>query len=755
MYASVTDYTAVYNDGYRNRRGSRTSFDIRVLPTLLASFCREIGVSALLDVSGGQGRLAEALGGLGIVALTTDIAAAPGRPVIAFDLSRYSEADVVRVRQEVDRAFRGAPFVASCLDVLEHIDREHVFAAVRNLAGLTAHRLVVSISTRPSSRDNLFHASIFPLSTWIRVFEMAGFRLLSRSHFAPATRRLTSGQDGADPLVERWRAVDLFGDICSGEPRYLILEKTADVPDWAAANAEAEELLDVAYRREKRRQFPVPENARFLLSLHHIQEFPFLRALLDVLPRHAVRVILRPYFIEDLHCRAITGFLARTGVCTHVYERAEALPWSELAGSILVSAAESACAVNHVHGLQIAALARLHGCRTYLLQHGIWPRNFPGRIVTFGSELVLTWGAAEERILQQNQHRLAAVDVPWGVFHPGQVRRIGSPRYTDQLLPMHPDGLALRLDIQRDRFLSVVLLATKKAYGRSAKSELDAAFHLAMRRLIETHPELLFLIRPHPSHGEEGLSDLEYENVRVLDETCCIAADISSNRIIPLVDQVIAPISTVALDGAVSDKPVIVYDAAQPQTYEHLEAVPMEQLPELVGRSEVLSKTGDQARLFRAAYADAVDTRFYERFAGLLAEPVASVGKPDVALATAVSLTAEVEQQCFEAQRARTEAAKLGAKLETESAAARTQAEVLARETTAARTQAEVLVREAAAARSEAEMLMKETATLRRDLDLAKRRIKRMRLSVSWRVTKPLRRSARALRHLMLRCVTH
>lgn len=310
--------------------------------------------------------------------------------------------------------------------------------------------------------------------------------------------------------------------------------------------------------------------------------------------------------------------------------------------------------------------------------------------------------------MQQNQHRLGAVDVPWGVFQPGQVRRIGSPRYTDQLLPLHPNGLYSRLGIERDRFASVALLATKKAYGRSAQSEVDAAFHTAMRRLIETHSEMLFLIRPHPAHVEEGLSDMQYDNVRVLDETCCVMADIQLSRIIPLVDQVIAPISTVALDGAVSDKAVLVYDAGQPQTYDHLEAVPVEQLPELVGRSEALCKAASQARLFRAAYAEALDTRFYEHFAALLAEPVAPVRKPDVALATAVSLTAEVEQQWSAAQRAQAEASKLGAQWETEAAAARSRAEVL--------------VREAITARSEAEALMKEAQTLRRDLELAQRK---------------------------------
>ena len=76
MYGCVTDYAAVYDDTYPDRRASHTRFDIGVLPALLAVFCRDAGVNRLLDVSGGQGRLAEALVGLGIRALTTDITGA-------------------------------------------------------------------------------------------------------------------------------------------------------------------------------------------------------------------------------------------------------------------------------------------------------------------------------------------------------------------------------------------------------------------------------------------------------------------------------------------------------------------------------------------------------------------------------------------------------------------------------------------------------------------------------------------------------
>jgi hypothetical protein len=725
LYASTTDYAAVYDDLYRDRRGRHTSFDIGLLPTLLAGFCRKAGVSGLLDVSGGQGRLAEALGEAGIRALTTDIAPVPGQPIVAFDLSRYAETDVIRVRRELERICGSSPHLTCCLDVLEHVDREHVFAAMRNLAGLSDRLLVVSISTRPSSHDNLFHASILPISTWIRVLRAAGFRLLPTSHFASATHHPASEPSAVDPLVDRWRIVDPLGDVSEGEPCYLVLEKTTDLPDWTAAETEIHELLDVAYRREKRRQFQVPGDVHFLLSLHHIQEFAFLRPLLDVLPRESVRVILRPLFIDDHHRRAITGFLARSGVRTHVYERAEDLPWRELAGRFLITAAESGCYISHVHGLQISALARLHGCRTYLLQHGIWPSAFPGRIVTFGSELVLNWGASEERILGGGTHRIGAVDVPWGMFSPAQVRRIGSPRYTDQLLPVHPHGLELRLGIERNRFASVVLLASKKFRGRWGKPDVDETLQTAMLRLIETHPETLFLVKPHPGTDVEAIL-APCGNVRFLDETCCIAADIPLSRIIPLVDLVITPKSTIALDGAISGKPVIVCDTGQPQMYDHLEAVPVERVSDLLRSPECLAEAAHRTRLFRDAYAEAVDACFYERFAKVLGEP-ALAAPPDATLATVVSLAAEAELQWSRVRLQSPEAQRAGAEAEKRIA---------------------TLEADGAAIRGKAAESAKEVELLRGALEAAQLSVEAMRQTTSWRITAPLRGAARVMRRL-------
>lgn len=347
--------------------------------------------------------------------------------------------------------------------------------------------------------------------------------------------------------------------------------------------------------------------------------------------------------------------------------------------------------------------------------------------MTFGSDLVLHWGAAEARILQRNEHRLAAADVPWGVFSPGQVRCIGSPRYTDQLLPIHPDGLTLRLGIDRNRFASIVLLASKKAYDRAGRPDIDDAFHAAMLRLIERFPETLFLIRPHPGHGDEGLLTLRRDNVRFLDETCCVTADIPLSRIIPLVDEVVAPISTVVLDGAISDKPVVVYDREQPQTYDHIKVMPVDRLPELLGSSEFLAEVAHRTRLFRNTYAEAVDPRFYERFSALLSEPPAPAGAPDVALAMAVSLTAEVEVQWSEARRARAEGAERIANLEAESAAAR----------------------------GEAAALAQESEVLRSALETAQKQLKATGLPAIWQIIKVVRLAVGAARRLMPRRSIH
>ena len=201
-------------------------------------------------------------------------------------------------------------------------------------------------------------------------------------------------------------------------------------------------------------------------------------------------------------------------------------------------------------------------------------------------------------------------------------------------------------------------------------------------------------------------------------------------------DLVITPISTIALDGAISNKPVIICESGQPRMYDHLEALPVERLPEVLRSPEFLAQAAHRARLFRETYAEAVDARFYERFASLLAEPARAGSPPDTALATAVSLAAEAEQQWSELRRVRAEAQERSATdLEAEKRIARLEAEgaVDPRPT-----------RRAYASAKDAERLNSELETARLALEA-------MRRSTSWQITAPLRVAAR----LMRRLITH
>jgi hypothetical protein len=311
------------------------------------------------------------------------------------------------------------------------------------------------------------------------------------------------------------------------------------------------------------------------------------------------------------------------------------------------------------------------------------------------------------------------------MFSAGQVRCIGSPRYTDQLLPVHEDALDLRLGIDRHRYASVVLLATKNFRGRWGKSDVDRTYQTALLRLIETHPDILFLVRPHPANDADAFLT-ERVNMRVLDETCCIAADIPLSRIIPRVDVVVTPISTIALDGAISGKPVIVCDSGQPRMYDHLEAAPVERLSTLIHEADAISESKDRAQLFKNAYAEAVDNRFYEHFSAVLAEPPRKVDV-DVTLATTISLTAEAELQW---SRIQLEGAT------TRSASVQAAQHIATLET------------ERAAARDEAASHANEIEALRRQLETVRLVLEGIRQSTSWRITAPFRAAARMMRRL-------
>jgi hypothetical protein len=635
LYASVTDYAAVYDDNYRRRRGDHTSFDREVLPPLISSFCHNAGISKLLDVSGGRGGLGAALREDGINAFTTDFGAVPEVGVVPFDLSSYSTNQTENVLKTVRSD--SAAYVTTCFDVLEHIDKEHVAAAIRNLTDLSDRVLIVSISTRPSAFDNLLHATLAPVQTWLAAFEAAGFRLRPSEMFEPATSKRTFPQTHDLRLVNRWTAADLLDDVSVGEPRYFVLEKENTDLDWATVVEKIDTLFDVAYRAIKRKHFSLGAHERINFNLHHEQEWSIVRPLLDILPRKQVRFFIRPDAFNSDTLRAVRSFLRRSGVETLDFKDIRELPWQDIKGEILISGAESNVGSGHLLSQELVAVARVHGCRTYLLQHGIWPRPYDERIVTFASEHVITWGREEEARLNR-QRPFFGTSAPWGIVRDGQVHTIGSAKYADQLIQPYSPVHAL-FGFDPSAFNKIVLVGTKNLRGRWGINNINDAFLGELAQLVTSHPDTMFIIRPHPIDSAELFGSLRRPNVRLFDELCGILADIPLSRVIPGVDYLVTSPSTMILDGAVSSKPTYVYTTGQPHELDGIDPGPLSKFSDLL-RAPVRSDLARTASRFKEKFGDAIGSDFYGRFSELLSV-TGCEEKLDITTASVASLATQ------------------------------------------------------------------------------------------------------------------
>ncbi|MEO0497181.1 MAG: hypothetical protein AAF141_07385, partial [Pseudomonadota bacterium] len=483
----------------------------------------------MLDVSGGQGNLGKDLAAWNIDTVTTDIGSLPGSDVIPFNLASHSQA----ATEEILRARNpgGGAYLTTCLDVLEHIDREHLGAAVHNLASLTDKYLIVSISTRPSAFDNLLHCTLLPINAWIKAFEAANMRLVEMDIFPDAQLKIDFPVNDDFAPINHWQKADPFGDIADGEPRYLLLEKAATTPGYEDLLGKVDQITDVAYRRLKRQSFQLKNDAFFNFNIHHSQDWSLLRPFLDVLPRDRVRFLIRTDYIPSLHLRSIRSFLYRNNVPVLEYNQIEELPWSLIKGQIIVSAAESTAGISHLKSFEVVATARLHGCATFLVQHGVWPRAIEDRVLTFASHRILTWGREEKRRVNEKWHSTLDTEVPWGVFDDDQEVAIGSAKLCDQLIgPFTPLGLKFGYD--DESYSKAVVVGAKNVHGRWSLPANIPQFVDEFEKLASDHADTFFVLRPHPADSIEPYADLKLKNVRILDDVISALADMPINRVL-------------------------------------------------------------------------------------------------------------------------------------------------------------------------------------------------------------------------------
>jgi len=651
-YASKTDYQSLYTPSYFGKGSGASSFTPDAFTREILAFCSAQGLQYVVDVGSGSGALAAILRSAGIRVLTCDF-----DPVdtdsIHFDLSGPVDG-AARVLKAVRAQTAGEPWLVTCLDVLEHLDVEDVFSAVRNLRAVCCADkgwLIASISTRPSSADNKFHATILPKPTWLEILRRVGFFVNEESIFQSArTVRREFPEAEELKLVSYWAKCDLFRDIGLGEPDYVLLSTGADsgVQD-DAVRQQVEALLDIAYRREKRLQFNAGldgclEQAawmpRVALNLHHIQEFVLYRPLLDVLPRKSVTVLIRSSVLDADALSMARGFFARCGVQVIFYERCVEIAWRELDLQFLITGAESNVTAHHVMGRQVVEAAKLHGVHTIQMQHGIWIEQFPQRLVEFGSETIWAWNAQYERFIHESRVSLAGKTVqgrrqPWQKF-----ALVGCPKFVDVRLCPPQDLLRWRLGVDTGKHRAVALLGTNLLWHRHTKPASSTRERLV--RMMQSMPDVYFIVKLHPSERAANAAELNQPNSLVLDDILMGMLDLHVSRLIAAVDVVISSLSTLLLDAAVGGKPCVQYSTGNDLAYQGQASVEIEQLPRLL--MNIAGMPVNTALV--QAYGSPVAQPFYEHLARTLATtPAASppCGAREDDAASYYSVATEVE----------------------------------------------------------------------------------------------------------------
>ncbi|MBP0485053.1 hypothetical protein [Sagittula salina] len=627
MYASVTDYSLAGNE----TRPADPETHARI-----AALCSARGLGHCLDLSVGSGCDP---GAQGVDTQHVPIRNGAGPEGDHLDLTRVDPGVTGRLRQR--REGQGA-WLTTCLDTLHRIDREHLPAALANLSALTERYVLVSVSTSPGSGKTDDCASLLPLNTWLQAFGTAGFRL---EQSLPVRGDTTEGEGAC---AAYWRKADIFRDPHS--KHLLLLEKSGPFPEGAIAAIGA--VVDVAYRAAKRRDFAPAGDLDITFSMHFSQEWSLIRPLLDVVPRHRARVLIRRGGLDPLLETAVCAFLRRCNVPVIRYKHAEELPWQDIAGSVFISGGESNLRGKHLQAFDLVTRARMHGCPTYLLQHGIWPRPFPDHMVAFASERVVTWGREEQSRLHDSRHSVFGMELPWGVLDDAQNALFGSPKFCDQLLGAFA-SLDLKFGFPQESYDRVVMLGSKNLRGRWGLADGTGGFIAALQRLCERNPRTMFIVRPHPADSILPYAELGLENTRLLDETISAIADMPLNRIVPGIDLLVTSPSSFVIDAAAADKPVFVYDTGQPVELKGIEARPLDAVNAALAEPEGLAPFQTQSARLRETYAEAVDETFYAQFGQELAQ------RTPPRLDRGVAISATLAHMLKEERAKRTERGKL------------------------------------------------------------------------------------------------
>jgi hypothetical protein len=547
-YACTTDYARLYSSGYYGHDQGVTSFSRNTIPPIVAAMAKKHG-SKVLDIGGGNEALADALAAIGVTTFTVDAASRTGPRYQQLDLTSCDRPQLSRVCARVTESI-GSKYLSTCFDVAEHIDIEHLPSFLFALSSLTPGECLFSVSTRPSSAANRYHASVLPILTWKRMLRIVGFHVEEHAHLqAGRSEHRFYGDEQQLIAVSHWQRLDPFREGHTSHQYYLHLRREAPTPSYDLIANYITQLLDLGYREEKRSSLALVEPPPLLYYINFIQDWSFFRSLIDVWPRAKTFAVIRRDLIAAPYFDMISSHLTRTGIqhaaIQTVEEGSSFLDRcaDSLAGGLAVTATEGLLYPSHIMGSWIMLEARRRGLMTVCLQHGM---NLP-RTLCPASRVMAAWDTGSYQELRNLLCGRAFI----------QASCTGSPKFLDALLPSSGAQAQARLGVSETAF-DTVLLVGLGLHWYIHQNSTDATVSW-LQRLSDRNPRVLFIVRPHPDDSSMygNFDVLQRHNILLADELLLLSLDLAASRLLHAVDGVITTYSTLMIDAVAAGKPVV------------------------------------------------------------------------------------------------------------------------------------------------------------------------------------------------------
>jgi hypothetical protein len=458
---------------------------------------------------------------------------------------------------------------------LERVAAADLPALLTGLWRAGREHVQVSIASAPVGQFAEAARTVRPLSVWKTLFDLAGYDVATEDFLAdPAPAAGTAWNAAA-----HWAGISPFREDGDARRRTIGLRRRpAATPDPAW---EREMLRTLGVRPASGippRALDPEAHLVFLVGTY--QEFRQYHPLWSELPADAFTVLLRDGGADAGWTRrrgCMEAWLSLRGITWLAVPDVSRMPWERWphAHRVLVAGADSNVFRSHVLNAAFVAAARGRGWRTVQLQHGIWPHADATAPMTMMSGLMLTWSGEFKRKLAEVVAWPDGSTAPRGCVEGTRFVTTGSPafdRYTDAAWPRLEDLLGDWVARYRRR----VLVATNLHWSQH---RAGAPVNPAILDLARHHDDTLFIVKPHPTHDpDDAFLRACPPNVQVVDEFCCLFADLDSARLVLATDAVICTLSTVALEAAVAGRPFLVLDTGNPNRYEHVTPVAPDRL---------------------------------------------------------------------------------------------------------------------------------------------------------------------------------